>query len=277
MPVVLYPNTSINSNFTNPVSCDKLIIYINSEFYKGWADYAQKLTSTTVMLDHRNQTAIIEMDTVPPVGTFPLKHSFKIGRLNQSNSEPIYNFYFYLEDIKKDASNLNAVEINIDTISGTKKLNYNIKKTKAEITYTDASVSPTKKEIWTGVNSFKVNVDPKNKKNANTTLDLVTDAYMMKYTSSTPDFSWDEAGTTTMIPNLIISKTTNNTQSINNVTQHYMKLIGQDGAFVVNWEQKNNKKIDESKSAYTVYYDSGPGILTYLHITRNELNTTIDQ
>jgi hypothetical protein len=75
-----------------------------------------------------------------------------------------------------------------------------------------------------------------------------------------------------MTPNLTISK--GEIQSLNDVTQHYMKLMAMNGPFVF-YLGGQYKHVDLGKSALTLNYDAGSGILTYLHITHNELNTTV--
>ena len=293
-PVVLYPNTDPitgNVNFTNPLNCDKIFIYINSEFYDGWAKYAETLTSTTTILDHKNKTAIIEMDTMPKMGIFPLKHSFKIGRLNQSNPEPIEEFLFYYESNTKDASNFNAVTPTVTATAGTKKLVYNMdskqKDVTITITYTDtAYLDGKQEEKWISTSPLYIDVDPDSKKNATCTINLTNDSCLMKYSSSEEDFSWGPVSHKTMTPDLLItSSDANSTQSLNNVTQHYMKLLAQDGTIDCSWDPKlkvkeknnNNKpKLNEKDSTYTLIYDGGGAIRTYLHITSNELEVTLE-
>ncbi|WP_370573943.1 hypothetical protein [Methanomethylovorans sp.] len=288
-PVVLYPNTDPNTgneNFTNPLNCEKIFIYINSEFYDGWAEYAETLTTTTAMLDHKNKTAIIEMDTRPAMGTFPLMHSFKIGRLNQSNSTPIGNFSFYYEASEKAADKFNPSDSSIVATSGKKTLIYSIDTKNIDskkhiylrsIKYTDDMVGMS--EEWTSApnNGFLIYTSNKPpKKTANTTIDLVSDSHLVKYNSASGDFSWGPVGSITMTPDLNIAmNNANSTQSLNNITQHYMKLLAKDGTIQCTWNQKKDQ-ISESKSTYTLIYDGGGGVLTYLHITSNELNVTLD-
>ena len=275
-PVILFPNVSLNNNFTNPIKADDIIIYIQSEFYEGWGEYAESLTSTSVALDHENQTAVIELETLPPMGTFALSNSFKIIKLNASNPDPMYNFSFYFQDEDGEASNFNSIETYVTATSGTKTLYYEIKKNVIDtIEYTDTSVS-TDKEIWDtyGSSEFPVYEDPANVKLANSTFDLLSDTYMLEYSDSDiTEYSWDEKSSTTMLPNVTISD--GDVQSLYNVTNHYMKLLAQDGIIACSWEQKNNNKIQEDISDYTLVYDSGGGIITYLHITSNELHATV--
>ncbi len=276
-PVILFPNVNLNNNFTNPLKADEIIIYINSEFYEGWAKYAETLTGTSVALDHENQTAILQLSTLPPMGTFPLSNSFKIIKLNASNPEPMYNFSFYFEDEDGEASNFNSVETYVTATSGTKTLYYEIKKNVIDtIEYSDTSVSPDK-EIWDtyGGNYFPIYEDPLDLKMANSTFDLLSRTYMLEYDDSDrTEYSWDQKSQTTMLPNVTISD--GDTQSLYNVTNHYMKLLAQDGVIACSWEQKKNNKILEDQSHYTLIYDSGGGIITYLHITSNELRADLD-
>jgi hypothetical protein len=282
-PAVLYPNTDPitgSANFTNPLNCDKIFIYITSEFYDGWAEYAETLTSTTAILDHKNKTAIIEMDTLPPMGTFPLKNSFKIARLNESNPEPMYNFSFYLEATVKEAANFNPGHSTITVTSGKKTLKYEIEKNTIEsIEYTDLFVGANK-ELWESIkhnssSTFVIYEDPDDKKSANCTFDLLSNTYPLKYNDKNgAEFSWDQVSPITMIPELVIAN--GDVQSLNSITQHYMKLLAQEGVIQCEWKQSKNQKVNEAASTYTLIYDGGEGILTYLHITSNELDVTLD-
>lgn len=275
-PDVLFPNISIDSNFTNPLGADDIMIYINSEFYDGWAKYAETLTSSTVAVDHANQTAIIQLSSAPAMGTFPLASSFRIIRLNASNPDPMYNFSFYFEDEDGEASNFNSVTTEVTATAGTKKLYYNMKKNEINyIEYTDSAVG-TDIETWetNGASEFPIYEDPLNIKAANSTFDLLNKTYMLEYYDNAgEEFSWNETSPTTMLPNVTIQD--GDVQSLYNVTNHYMKLLAQDGVVACTWEQKNNQKIQEDQSTYTLIYDAGGNLITYLHITSNELEASV--
>jgi hypothetical protein len=275
-PEILFPNTSLNGIFVNPLGLDKIIIYIQSEFYDGWADYAETLISTTATLDHKNKTAILELDTLPEMGTFPLVQNFKIQKLNESNPEPIYNFSFYIDVITTDASNFNSVEYWLKASAGTKYLEYNIRKNVVKyIIYQDTAHSSDWEEWKDAGDSFYVSVDPDNHKHANGTFDLLSDTYIMEYDDGDiAEYSWDIISPTTMIPNTTIND--GDTQSLNNITQHYFKLMAQEGTIDCTWEQGTNNKIEEIDSDYTLIYDGGGAIITFLHVTTNELEATVD-
>lgn len=292
-PIILYPDTSKNINFTNPLVANKILIYINSEFYDGWAEYAETLTSTTATLDHENKTAIIEMDTRPKMGTFPMSYSFDIPALNHTNTTPFNNFsyYFYTDG---DASFFKSTGMTITATSGTKKIIYSFDKrndgniilarapgvdySDYAIEYTDSSV-PGLREIWetNSTCNFTVNsFHSGSVKHANSTVDLISDSYLMDYYSVGTASSWGSVGSDSTTPNINISYgNANSTQSLNNITQHYMRLLAQDGTIKCTWDQKSNDKIEIDDSTYTLNYDSGGAILNYLHITNNELEIAL--
>lgn len=275
-PEILFPNTDTNHLFINPLDLDKIIIYIQSDFYDGWGDYTETLTSTSATFDHANKTAILELDTMPEMGTFPLAQNFKIQQLNESNPEPTYNFSFYIDVITTDASNFNSVEYWLKASAGTKYLEYNIRKNVVEyIIYQDTAYSSDWEEWKDAGDSFNVSVDPSNHKHANGTFDLLSDTYVMEYDDSDiPEYSWNVTSPTTMIPNATIND--GDTQSLKNITQHYFKLMAQEGTIDCTWEQGTNNKIEQIDSEYTLIYDGGGALITFLHVTTNELEATVD-
>ncbi len=292
MPSVLYPDPSVDSNRINPVASDKVLIYIKSEFYNAWADYAETLTSTNTALDHENKTAIIELDTIADMGTFPLAHSFRITGMDHVGPAPIHNFSFYFY-VEGDSSFFKSSGMIMTATSGTKELVYSLSKknpggniilarapgvaeSNYAIEYTDSSAGII--EIWESNSSsyFSVYSEKKPKKFAEGTVDFLSDTYLMDYDSSSQATSWGSVGATSTTPDLYIVKgNANSTQSLNNISQHYLRLLAQEGTIEYNWDQKKNDKIEMDKSSYSLEYDSGGAILTYLHVSRNDLSATL--
>ncbi|WP_406670541.1 hypothetical protein V7O67_00775 [Methanolobus sp. ZRKC4] len=275
-PDILFPNSTKNSLFVNPLKADKIIIYIQSDYYDGWAEYAETLITTTATLDDENKTAILDLDTVPEMGTYPLAYNFKIVQLNESNPEPIYNFSYYLEAVSKDASNFNSAQFWLRASSGTKEIEYETDKTTIQhVKYRDSAVS-TNWETWVDAGSeFTKYEDPDNKKHANCTFDFLNETYLMEYSDGEiEEYSWNVTSPTTMIPNMTIVD--GDTQSLYNITMHYFKLMALEGTIDCTWEEKQNNKVEEIDSEYTLLYDGGGNLISFLHVTRNELEATID-
>jgi hypothetical protein len=277
-PFVLYPNTSISTSRTNPVTSDKIYIYIESDYYDAWANYAESMVYTNAEKDDVNKTAIIELDVVPPMGTTTLTNQIKIGGVNTSNTLPIYDFYMNLEAAGNQ--DLNPSNYEIKTTSGTKTLIYSLSKSggndqlEIEVTYKDTSLDSNYVEYWEGEDVFQVN-------EGESTVDFLNDSFVMKYdppnnNGADPDFSWDTPGDTTELPDVVIEDDGNTSFSLNDLTQHYLKLMTKDGPVVFNINSPGNSDpVDYDTSSVTIDYDVKAGGITYLHVTQNELNIDI--
>ncbi|OJH49391.1 hypothetical protein MPF_1258 [Methanohalophilus portucalensis FDF-1] len=277
-PFVLYPNTSISTLRTNPVTSDKIYIYIESEYYDAWANYAESMVYTNAEKDDVNKTAIIELDVIPPMGTTTLTNQIKIGAVNSSNTLPIYDFFMSLK--AAGSQDLNPSNYEIKAISGTKTLIYSLSKSggndqlEIEVTYKDTSLDSNYVEYWEGEDVFQVN-------EGESTVDFLNDSFVMKYdppnnNGADPDFSWDTPGDTTELPDVVIEDDGNTSFSLNDLTQHYLKLMTKDGPVVFNINSHGNSDpVDYDTSSVTIDYDVKAGGITYLHVTQNELNIDI--
>lgn len=275
MPVVLYPDPN-STKKVNPLSSDKVLIYIKSEFYTAWADYANSLTYASATTDDANQTAIVELEVLPEMGKDQLKQVFKIGALNQTNSAPMYNFTLNLE--AKSSQGLNPNNYQITATSGSKTLTYTVAKKgganqlELGIIYKDTS-SGGGTETWKGDAVFTVSGSQADQ---SASVDLLSTSFNMDYTANSPDFSWGPVSSVSIPPDLNITKTQNKTQSLNTVSQHYMKLLTMDGSVIFNIQSPGQSDpVDYSESTLTLLYDGMPGSITYLHVSRNDLGVTL--
>jgi hypothetical protein len=272
MPEVLYPDPN-STKKVNPLSSDKVLIYIKSEFYTAWAEYANSLTYASATTDDANQTAIVELEVMPEMGKDQLKQTFKIGGLNQSNTAPMYNFSLNLE--AGSSKGLNPQRYQVTASSGPKTLTYAVSKSHGsdvlylEVTYEDTSPGGGT-ETWesNSKNDDIFSIEGKNA-DASANVDLLSDSFILKYTSKTEDFSW---------PDLEIKdNNANKTQSLNTLSQHYMKLLTADGSVIFNINTHGNSDpVDYSESTLTLLYDGMPGSITYLHVSRNDLAVTLN-
>ena len=275
MPVVLYPD---NVSRVNPLNSDKVLIYIKSEFYTAWAEYANSLTYASAKTDDANQTAIVELEVLPEMGKDQLKQTFKIGTLNDTNPAPMHNFTLNLE--AKSSQGLNPNNYQITATSGSKTLTYTLQKSgganKLElgIIYKDTAVG-SRTETWEGTTDFPVTGS---KEDASATVDLLSTSIQMTYTNNKDgDFSWGPLSSTSIPPDLVIEKgNANSTQSLYDVSQHYLKLLTMDGSVIFNIHSPGHSDpVDYSESTLTLLYDGMPGSITYLHVSRNDLKVTL--
>jgi hypothetical protein len=280
MPVVLYPDQN-STKKVNPLSSDKVLIYIKSEFYTAWADYADSLTYASATTDDASQTAIVELEVLPEMGKDQLKQTFKIGTLNDTKPAPMYNFTLNLE--AKSSQGLNPNNYQITATSGTKTLTYYVQKTSneklaIEIMYKD-SASNGGTESWAGEDKF-ADVFPisGSKEDQSATVDLLSTSINMVYTNKKDaDFSWGPVSSVSIPPDIHIEhNNANKTQSLYDVSQHYLKLLTMDGSVIFNIQSPGHSDpVDYSESTLTLLYDGMPGSITYLHVSRNDLAVTL--
>jgi hypothetical protein len=277
MPVVLYPDPS-STKKVNPLSSDKVLIYIKSEFYTAWADYANSLTYASATTDDANQTAIVELEVLPEMGKDQLKQTFKIGTLNDTNPAPMYDFTFNLE--AKSSQGLNPNNYQITATSGTKTLTYTLQKSggadqlELGIIYKDTAMGGGT-ETWQGATVFPVSGS---KEDSSATVDLLSTSINMVYTNKKyADFSWGPVSPVSIPPDIHIKHdNANKTQSLYHVSQHYLKLLTMDGSVIFNIQSPGHSDpVDYSESTLTLLYDGMPGSITYLHVSRNDLAVTL--
>lgn len=272
-PYVLYPNTSLSVNRKNPTAhLDQVIVYIKSDYYKAWANYADSMTSTTATLDDENKTAIVKFHTKPLTGTMQLKSTLPVSKMCP-DPEPVEEFHFYFEAMH--SGGLNPKNYAVTAISGTRTFSYNLQKKGGPnqlylvVTYEDTAFSPDYIEKWEGIQDYPVNGSQADQ---NSTVNFVNDSFMMRYIppgndGADPDFSWPGVNITSG----------NVSYSVNDLTQHYMKLITEDGGVVFNIGSNTGQDpVDYSTSTVTIDYCSKEDYITYLHITQNELDVTVD-
>ncbi|SES66575.1 hypothetical protein SAMN04488587_0433 [Methanococcoides vulcani] len=288
-PYILYPNTSLSVSRTNPTEhLDKVVVYIKSDYYKAWANYANSMTQTSATLDDENKTAIVSFTTQPPMGTQPLTNSLKVGQIDPEPEEPIHEFHYDFEAGDSTAKGLKSMNSELKVTSGTRTLTYEFQKREKpdridihSVTYEDEdpAVGSSYIEEWTGIDLYTISGE---KAEESAVVDLLNDSFMMRYVppsndGANPDFSWGSSGPTTELPDVEIYQNDENF-SINDLTQHYMKLITEDGSVIIYLDngKGGSDPVDYGTSTVTLIYDGLGNYITYLHITQNELDVTVN-
>jgi hypothetical protein len=273
MPTVLYPNPFMDKRMINPLKSDKVLIYIKSDFYNAWADYANTLAYTSATVDEANSTAVVELEVMPAMGKSTLTHNFKVGALNASKSSPMYNFSFDLG--ARASQGLNPSNYQISATSGSKTLTYSLAKKgganqlQLTVVYQDTDAAPYVEE-WNGIDVFPITGS---KQDQEAIVDLLDKSFIMEYAAS-DDFSWNDTSVVSLPPNVEFNG--GEEVSLYNITQHYMKLITMDGSvkFSLNSPGKSDP-VDYDESSLTLNYEGMSGAITYLHVTRNDLTTSL--
>jgi hypothetical protein len=249
--IIKYPNASAGR--VNPVNgTNNVIVNVNitSDYYKSWADYARTLSYTNVSVNDKNKTAIIVLEVLSPMGTFvSIPSEITMRNINMSNPEPLVNFSFSLAN---PGVSWGAREFKLVAINGDKTISIKIDKQSTDIYIEYSYEAPGISEEWKAL-LFDFKTDsPWN-------IDLLNKTLNLTFTSaSCPNCTWSP------------SPTGSTKYSLYNITQHYALLIGPDIVFDI-----DSSKMNIVTSSYTLYYDPGPGALTYLHVTENKADVGI--
>jgi len=278
-PVLIYPDAS-KPNRTNPVgSAGGVYVNITSEFYDAWADYAKNLGYTVVSEDGANRTVSIKLTVVPSTlgKNTTLTNPVTFRGLNGSDETPLESWSFRLEDVDSNFNwQLTA------TLEG-KTLIFYLKKSGGQgdnldltIGYKDMDLGYPESdsaEIWTKEKAFLVT-------DSTAIVDLLNQSIFMEYNAK--GVGVNNAGCN-RIDNDDFNSTqftwsVGNTQSLYNITQHYIWKMTQVGdvSFKGCIPSKGNGEQgpDPGTSTMLINYTS-TGALSYLHISDNRADVTI--
>ncbi|MDO9097483.1 MAG: hypothetical protein Q7U60_05130, partial [Candidatus Methanoperedens sp.] len=287
--VVQYPNTSCAgcANRTNPVNSSdagKVYVNITSDYYDAWADYAESLGYTNVSTNSINTTSI-ELKVVPATlgGSTSITNPITFRGLDPSDDTPLENFSFRLRP-SSPSCQLSSLGWQLTANSGSRWLVIHLwgdaNKVKIEVGYKDTNLLGDNQESWEFNDTFPIigsgcsmysDIDLLNQsflidyKDVNIGSAVCGDIIDKTKVNETVAFSW--------LPDKTINKTTNKTQSIYNVTQHYFQLLSPD-VQINKCSTAGGDPIGYGASTMLIGYNT-TSALTYLHITENRADVGI--
>ncbi|MDY6965819.1 MAG: hypothetical protein SVM80_07605 [Halobacteriota archaeon] len=273
--MMLYPSI-IGENRKNPVSGETANIAIRSEYYDAWARYIDELTYCEAIAYASNKTAHITLLILPQLGeklNFPPPIKF-IG-INNSDPYPLDYFYFNMSDVTSNFEmDLRAPNPNSDIPSSTPSLHIQLKKeggggtsgVRIKVYYSDNN---NVEEFWTDT-LLAINADD------TADIDLLNSSLGTTYKSNDDSWTWDDPIDSPY--DKVYDKNINKTgPPLAYVIQHYIRTMAEEiGAFNLNYGENGPDKhtgFDESGSTYGLNYE-GTDVLTYLHITDNEVEVS---
>jgi hypothetical protein len=253
---VLFPNAGV-PNRTNPVLAEtneKLYVNITSDYYDGWADYAKTIAYTSVSKNPGSKTISLELEVSPPMGTFPFANKIKIRNINTSDPNPFNDFSLNLfstteptsetkvdYEVKNSSGYMFTIEFH-RTGNGNKNVGFDVK-----YYGKDKNVDEAWSTTYTDP-SYPMYVD---------------------FLNNSVNLTYSKTGCATWSPPTC-TKTTQ--ESLNDIIQHYIHLMGSDMTITV--DQQNH--VDYGRSTYTINYDVGSGtFILYMHIAQNNVDVTL--
>lgn len=289
----VYPNTSINNSRVNPLDFNTSgIVFVNitSEYYDAWAEYARNLIYTKVTTNSTNHMASIELTVTPfNLGApSPINQPINMRGLPKSN-EPLENFSFKLY-MPKGA---NKFDIRAQSLNGDRQLIFffDIKNHELIIAYKEDSYANG--ETWGPYSYVDGEYGTGSDKGAYIDINLLNESAYLNYSDlkavgatnsnndcqpngkkisglENPDYSWD---------NILLDNTTsnpNNTQSLYNITQHYIWRMADVGDIsFFQCAPADDKNTPNDDSTIILKYEATGGI-TFLHVTNNTVGVSIN-
>jgi hypothetical protein len=250
--IIQYPNASIAGRM-NPVNgskTGKVNLNITSDYYKAWADYARTLSYTNVSVNDKNKTTIIELEVISPMGTFvSIPGKITMRDINTSNPDPLIKFYFNISFGSGEGDR----KWEIEATNGNQKLEIKIDKDHSDTYIIIEYDNGSKEEKWNH-KLYDGNPPP------TINIDLLNPSMNLTYQGDVTSCTWSQP-----------CNTGSTNYSINDIIQHYIVLMGSD----ITFDTTESEKLNRPSSSYTLFYDPGPGALTYLHITENRADVGI--
>lgn len=301
--VPIYPNESESytvgsEKYLNPVENGTLILYIQSEYYEGWAEYFRTRTQARVTEYPSNQTVKANLVSVGNRGKFPMPqdgNGIRVAGI-EGNDHSLQNLTLTLRDPTDDSANFNNMEWSMFIDNGQREFEFNLVKgkdigsdryLKLTVYYSDDNGNTY--QGWESESAFKIHskdTDGDGKDDeywAN--IEMTNESKQLNYTKVTSSglthfdnpgnledsAEWDEhTGGSTGEPK---SFTPGDDTSVYNVTAHYLELIG-DGELTV--DDKSGDRVDESNSAGNIQYPGSDNYIAYIHVTRNDVKVEFE-
>jgi hypothetical protein len=313
----IYPNESASYGnasagaYDNPVLNGTVEVTVHSEYYQGWATYFRTRTAGTVSVDHANQTATVELQTVGVVGDFTMADALDDDGLNVRGQSAGHSVNEFTLAFEKDHGTLNNMyfsfyasenghtyETVIHVPSGTSCNGGGVGAGDTLELYTlYRNETSGATHVWSNESvsalsgPFRLDCGPDG--GATIVANLTSDVpqtydsvskepsddgtfYDWDVGSAAPEARFDHDGVDGESANF----TAGDQHTTRNLTRHYFALLGDDFTLSAQTGTGNRggPQIDVDNSYGTLDYDAGAGgyYITYLHITENEVEVELD-
>ncbi len=285
--LVYYPNSTMNPNFVNPVTCRYVEFVIQSEFYKAWERYARERTSANVTVYDSNQTVVLLMTATYHGTKTPLSSlttGIPLGKLNYTDTTPINTFVINLEGLTPD------LNLPIYTDTGSYQLWISFKKTGGGSTVDYIVVAYVdningKYESWvttqpipySGTNSSYINL-----LNASISMEYTDQLHGVSVpgvsgkTFSDPTWTWNNDTFVQESINPSIGEFSKGTTlSMSDVIQHYFRVLAiQTDQQIVLKKPSGSQYKGYSETNSWLLFDANlkSPYITYLHINEHSVD-----
>lgn len=292
--------------YENPVLNGMVEVTVHSTYYKGWAAFFESRTAGAVSIDHANQTATVELQTVGVVGAFGMADALDENGLDvrgQSDGHSVEDFSVVFEKSQGTLSNMHfsfyasqddhTYETVIHVPSGT-SCNGGVDDDDTLELYTFyRNESANEQHEWSNETipaaSGPIRMECGSGDNARVIVDLTANVSQtygdVKVSKEGTYYDWKDQGPTESAnfdqhsddgePTTFSSGDQTTTRHL---TRHYFALLGNDFTLYAQagTGSRGGPQIAVDQSSGTLdYKSSGGNYITYLHITENKVEVKL--
>ncbi|WP_259519758.1 hypothetical protein [Halanaeroarchaeum sp. HSR-CO] len=296
-----YPDTS--RNYTNPVHNGTVQIAVESNYYRAWAEYFASRTDGEVSIDDENETAIVELVSTGTYGDFEMPMDRQPIELRAvGEGHPLDDFSVTIAPDQPDSQQFSGFMWSLWAEQGNKQFEISLESNDktcpgtvaATVYYSDGS----EKHVWYDDDAYDIyctDADGDGDEEPRITANFTSEEEI-SYDTGTPslivfkDAALDANETATFDQHGDsiswesgdgVSFTSGDTTTMDNVTNHYVGLLGQNVDLVVrdghhNAQANGNKAgaMNPETSYGNVMLNETGQYVTYLHVSEN--NVTVD-
>lgn len=309
----VYPNLSrsypsSDGPFANPIRQGNVTVTVRSEFYEAWAEYFRTRTAGEVTVDHANETATVNLIALGVTGDFEMPadgNSIQLRGLG--GGHPIDKFEITLFSDNQDSADFSNLKWSFHAEKGGQQFEIHLRDNgggncggdvRATVYYTNNSGGDY--QSWTNGSAFQYECEGGGT-DFNNDGDEDDKRLVVNLTSATPleyepvqggdgvIMSFSVGGSDEFVepttfdehedpvdwePKTFSSASSDNT-SIDNVTNHYLALMGPDVELTVE-DTNGNTVNEEASTGFFEQSGSGGKFITFLHITENRVEIELE-
>lgn len=294
----IFPTTETDSGpSTNPVESGVVTVTVQSQYYEAWARYFETRTEGTVSTNATNQTAAVELVAPATRGSFDMPLDGNTMTLQGIQSHQIEEFTLTLIDDQGDNADFSNLDWSIYAESGGQEFEIRVVSGDGpgdgQSSHTTIYYSPDGSQYQTWTTEAFV-FEEENNTDYNGDGDYDDSRLVLNFTSTdtatyeernvksfsnagfdakdfTPDPTFEGHENVEEPRNY----SAGDTESIEFVVNHYLALMGPKIDLEVA-DSNQNTVSEEISRGYLQYNETEGYYLTYMHVSENPINVTVD-
>lgn len=296
--------------YANPVTNGTVWVYVQSDFYKGWAEFFRTRSDGKVQVWDSNQTVGMELVSGGKVGEFQMPDiGNSVSVTGMGDSHPIDNFTLQLTPNAIDAAGFNKLDWSMYAEEGPRQWEIHLDDGEK---VDDAGDAPGEADVYvyysddggTTYQAWKAedeelieytDYDGDGDEESVLTLNLTSENLNLTYVGSLQNkdtayfdpsggtvspVKWDQHNGSVAWEPIWFNSSDPSTTSINNTTNHYLSQFS--NSFELTTAKSNNGNgaasdpNDPDESRGVLEYDgAGQIFITFLHVTENEVRVEL--